>query len=195
MAEKNIIPRNEKLRIRAEAAASGQKLIDPKDPANLKSYLPTKDDDDKLYRGLYTHLILPRVEEMARLGYTMKEMCKVLGISPSTFWEWREKHPELSHSLKKYRGLADIQVENALFKSAVGFNFTEIKKERRKLPDGTYQLIETEHITKHIPGVPAAQIFYLKNRMPDRYKDKVDVVHGISDDISQMAFAIKRRGE
>src|SRR5687768_16555320 len=109
-----------KKQIRAKAAEDGKALLLPDKP--LKSYFP----DEQLYRGLYTPEILLRVEEMAKLGYTYKEIAYALGISTTTLWEWRERYSQLSHALKKYNGLADLEVENALYKSAVGFNFTEV---------------------------------------------------------------------
>lgn len=145
-------------------------------------------------KGLYTDEILPHVEELCRAGLNNKQIAQSLGIGIRTFYEWIDRFPLFAHSIKKYRGLADIQVENALFKSAIGFNFEEVKRERRKV-DGQYQMVETEKVIKHVPGVSAAQIFYLKNRMPERYKDKIETVHSLDNSISAMAFCIKRRGE
>lgn len=183
---------------RKERAAS---IAATKPPMELKSYLPEEYKERKAGRpSLFTDEILPRVEELAAKGLTNNEIADALGIHHKTFYDWRDKYPQFLHSVKKYRGLADIQVENALFKSAIGFNFTEVKKERRKVgkdDDGRdkYELVVTEKVTKHIPGVSAAQIFYLKNRMPERYKDKIETQISLSDDISSIAFALKRRGE
>lgn len=192
--------RNDKQALRAKAKA---KELAKLDESQLKSYVPEAYQKKATAgrRSLYTPEILPRVEELAAKGLTNKEIAAALGVGERTFYDFVERYPQFSHSLKKYRGLADIEVENALYKSAIGFNFTEVKRERRKIgkdPEtgrDIYELVITEEVTKHIPGVPTSQIFYLKNRMPERYRDKVEHAIGLADDVSQIAFAIKRRGE
>lgn len=183
-----------------EEALDPDEIIPVVDNSKLKSYLPEAFKTKMGRPSLYDPEILPRIEELCLKGLNNKQIAASIGISEKTFYEWKRDFSGFSHSLKKYRGLADVEVENALYKSAVGFNFTESKKERRKTgknEDGTdkYELVLTEELVKHIPGVSAAQIFYLKNRMPDRYRDKVEVAHGLADDVSGIAFAIKRRGE
>lgn len=145
-------------------------------------------------KGLYTPEILGRLEQLAASGLNNKNICEALGIGQKTFYEWMERHPQFAHSIKKYRGLADIEVENALYKNAIGYNFIEKEKEARKI-NGEYVLVNTKETEKHIPGNSVAQIFYLKNRMPERYKDKIETQISLANDISQIAFVIKRREE
>lgn len=149
---------------------------------------------DQLSRGLYTDEILPKVEELASKGLNNNEIAAALCIGNRTFYEWRERYPQFAHSIKKYRGLADIQVENALFQSAIGGSFKEVKSERRyNKQEQKFEIVVTEEVIKHIPGNSTAQIFYLKNRMPHRYKDKVETMHELGDRMSQMFFSLKRR--
>lgn len=152
--------------------------------------------------GLYSDEILPKLEKLAAQGLNNKEIAESLAIGERTFYEWRDKYPQFAHSLKKYRGVANILVENALFKTAVGFDFQETTIERRRIgkdpknpKEWLYEMIPVAITNKHIPGNPISQIFYLKNRMPERYKDKVETVINLPQDISQIAFAIKRREE
>ena len=74
---------------------------------------------------------------------------------------------EISESLKRGKEVVDIEVENALYKKAVGYEVTEIKKEQNEF--GEKKIVET---TKHIQPDTAAAIFWLKNRRPDKWKDK-----------------------
>lgn len=189
-----------------EKRAKAKRLLPvPQEPQiECKSCFPenfVKETTNKSGRkSMYTDDILPRIEELLKSGLNNRQLAKAIGINETTIYDWIDRFPQFHHTLKKYRGLADIQVENALFKSALGFNFTEVKKERRKIgkdDDGKdkYELVVTEEIEKHIPGVSAAQIFYLKNRMPERYKDKIETQISLSDDVSSIAFALKRRGE
>ncbi|WP_301965641.1 helix-turn-helix domain-containing protein [uncultured Ruminococcus sp.] len=81
------------------------------------------------------------LEGWAREGLTDEQIAKNIGITVSTFYEWKKKYSEISESLKKGKEVVDYEVENALLSSALGGNTT-------------------------------AQIFWLKNRRPDKWRDK-----------------------
>ena len=65
----------------------------------------------------------------------------------------------------------DIQVENALLKRALGYEFQEERVERSD-KDGV-KIVQT---IKHVPPDTTAQIFWLKNRRPDKYRNKPEPV-------------------
>jgi hypothetical protein len=136
--------------------------------------------------------VLPRLEKLAKDGLNNKQIAKSFGITETTFYDWSSRFPEFSLSLNKYRGLADIQVENALFKSAVGFDFVEEKHVRKKT-GAKYTMVLTETVKKHQTGNATAQIFYLKNRMPDRYRDKIETEISIPVGMESITFTAKRR--
>lgn len=154
------------------------------------NFLPSPESADKEKKvgkpTLYHEYVPAQVEMLAKEGLNNKQIAKSLGIGEKTFYEWLEKYPQLSHSLKKYRGLADIEVENALYRNAVGYNYKEQAVTNRG---------EVVTVQKYHSPNTTAQIFYLKNRMPDRYKDKVEHELTLAEDIGQMAFMIKRREE
>ena len=85
-------------------------------------------------------------------------------------YDWKNKHPEISKSLKKGKEVVDIQVENALLKRALGYDYQEQRIEKSE-KDGT-KIIQT---IKHVPADTTAQIFWLKNRRPDKWRDKPEV--------------------
>lgn len=68
---------------------------------------------------------LTRIEGWARDGLADKQIAENIGVAYSTFREWVKKFPALSASLKKSKDVADRQVENALFKRAIGYEYTE----------------------------------------------------------------------
>jgi len=73
--------------------------------------------------------VLPRlleIEAWARDGLIDEDIAHNLGVAYSTFCEYK-KRPELSEALKKSKAVADIIVENALFKKACGYT-VEVKK-------------------------------------------------------------------
>ena len=109
------------------------------------------------------------LEGWARGGLTDEQIAKNMGIAPSTLYEWKKKSKEFSESLKKGKEIVDFEVENALLKKALGYTITLNKQKVTK--DGDVVDI-TEEV--HVPPDTTAQIFWLKNRKPNTWKDKVE---------------------
>ncbi len=109
------------------------------------------------------------LEGWARDGLTDEQIAKNIGIATSTFYEWKKKKLEFSNALKKGKEVIDFEVENALLKKALGYTITLNKQKVTK--DGDVIDI-TEEV--HVPPDTTAQIFWLKNRKPNNWKDKVE---------------------
>lgn len=107
---------------------------------------------------------LTLLEGWARDGLTYEQIANNMGIGLTTLKEWRQKEPTIQSTLKKGREVADYEVENALFKRALGYKYEEITYE-----DG----VETKRVTKEVVPDTTAQIYWLKNRKPDKWRDKV----------------------
>lgn len=107
------------------------------------------------------------LEAWARDGLTDDQIAGNIGISRSTLAEWKKKYPDISDALKKGKEIVDTEVENALLKRALGYDYTETSK---KYENG--QLVEKKVVTKHVVGDVTAQIFWLKNRKPGEWRDK-----------------------
>jgi len=113
---------------------------------------------------------LIEIEAWKRDGLTDEQIFKNLGISRDTFYKYKEKYSDFSDALKKGKEVADIEVENALFKRAIGYTYKEVTKEVKDI-DGKKSTFIKE-VTKVVPGDVAAQIFWLKNRKSNNWKDK-----------------------
>ena len=113
---------------------------------------------------------LTLLEGWARDGLTDEQIAGNIGINTSTLYDWKNKFPKISEALKKGKEVVDIQVENALLKRALGYEFQETRVEKSD-KDGT-KIIQT---LKHIPADTTAQIFWLKNRRPDKWRDKPEI--------------------
>lgn len=109
--------------------------------------------------------------ELAEKGLTDREISKQLGIATSTFYEYQKKHSEFSDALKRGKQPVDNDVENALLKNALGYDYEEQVTEERIKEDGTSYTSVTRTLKKHMPGDVTAQIFWLKNRMPKKWRD------------------------
>lgn len=110
---------------------------------------------------------LTEIEDWVRNGATDEEVANRLGISRSTFCEYKNQFSEFSDTLKKSKDYVDAQVENALLQRALGYDFEEVTRE---LLEG--KLVETKKVKKHIAPDITAQIFWLKNRRPEQWREK-----------------------
>lgn len=116
----------------------------------------------------------------ARDGLTDKEIADRMNIARSTLNEWKNKYPDISDTLKKAKEIVDCEVEDSLLKKCFGYNASVIKhmkiKKTEYNTDG-YKISEHEEIVEvqdevHIPADTTAQIFWLKNRQPDKWREK-----------------------
>lgn len=124
-------------------------------------------------KGKYEHWLteegLLQIGAWARNGLTDEQIAANMGICRDTLSEWKKKFPDISDTLKKGKEVVDIQVENALLKRALGYSYNEVTVEEG--PDG----IKRKTTTKMVVPDTTAQIFWLKNRKPDVWRDKRDV--------------------
>lgn len=116
---------------------------------------------------------LLKLEAWARDGLTNEQIASNIGIATKTLYEWKNKYGEICEALKRGKEVVDIQVENALLKRALGYSYTETTKELKYNPETEQQeLVTTKVITKEVVPDTTAQIFWLKNRKPNEWRDK-----------------------
>ena len=124
----------------------------------------------------YTEWITPegllKIEGWARDGLTNEQIAKNMGIVTSTLYEWQKLYSEISDALKKGKEVVDRQVENALLKRALGYSYTEVTKE---LNAESGKMVVTKEVVKEVQPDTTAQIFWLKNRKPQQWRDKQEV--------------------
>lgn len=119
-----------------------------------------------------TESALIALEGFARDGLTDEQIAREkIGIHPATLCEWKNRFPEIDEALKKGKAPVDTQVENALLKRARGYITQEVKEYRDENGEITQTVIRTFEVAPDT----TAQIFWLKNRRPDRWRDKHEV--------------------
>ena len=112
------------------------------------------------------------VEGWARNGLTEQQISKNLGVAYSTFREYKKKYSALSAALKKGREVVDFEVEGSLIKRALGYSYVEETKELVEDKEkGTAELKVVKTVTKQVAPDVTAQIFWLKNRKPEEWKN------------------------
>lgn len=117
---------------------------------------------------------LTTIEGWARDGLTDAQIASNIGIHISTLCEWKNQFPKFSEAIKKGKAPVDIQVENALLKRALGYEYEETTTEIIENPDGSKRK-HIKKVTKIVLPDTLAQIFWLKNRRPERWRDKPTV--------------------
>lgn len=133
------------------------------------------------YQEWLTEEGLLQLESWARDGLTDEQIASNMGITRKTLAEWKTKYSDICDTLKRGKAVVDIQVENALLKRALGYSYDEVTRERvLDYDQSTGQVVGshmeiTKTVKKEVQGDTTAQIFWLKNRRPEQWRDKRDV--------------------
>lgn len=122
------------------------------------------------YQEWLTKEGLLKLEGWARDGLTDEQIAENIGISRQTLYDWKNKYPDISDALKRGKEIVDREVENALLKRALGYQYIETKTETDEV--GRVKTIET---VKEVAPDVTAIIFWLKNRKPNVWRDKRDI--------------------
>lgn len=119
---------------------------------------------------------LLKVQGWARDGLSNEQIAHNIGITAKTLCEWQNRFSEFRNAIKKGKEVVDREVENALLKRALGYEYDEVTQEPVTDKDtGITEMRVTKRVTKQIVPDVTAQIFWLKNRKPDEFRDKRDV--------------------
>lgn len=114
------------------------------------------------------------IEGWARQGLTDEQIASNIGIGTTTFYTWVDRFPVIRESLKKGKAPVDFEVENALYKRAVGFEYEEVETLIEEVNGETKKKVKR---TKRIaPPDTSAIIFWLKNRKPEQWRKMNPVV-------------------
>jgi hypothetical protein len=137
-------------------------------------------DVGKGRRNNYESLVRPKlalVEKWTREGLTQDQIAKNLGVGVSSFRAYINQHSELLEAINKGRIIAVAEVENALFKRALGYDYEEVKRYNKR-DDGGNVTEYVEKTTKHLPPDVAACFILLKNKDRGNWADnpmKIDL--------------------
>ena len=109
-----------------------------------------------------------QAEKLCKLGATDKELADFFEVSEQTLNAWKKEYPDFLESLKKGKAQADAEVASKLFHRATGFEHPDVHI-------SNYQgEITVTSIIKHYAPDTTAAIFWLKNRRPDLWRDRVE---------------------
>ncbi|MFQ3905481.1 helix-turn-helix domain-containing protein [Staphylococcus sp. Mo2-7] len=118
-----------------------------------------------LYEKLDIKDKLTLVEGWKRDGLTDEQIAHNLGVSKHSVIKWKKEKPDFMDAIKKGKETSDYELENALHKRATGYYY----KEETVTNKG-----DVVEIEKYEHANPTSLIFALKNRLPAKYRDKVE---------------------
>lgn len=124
---------------------------------------------------------IPKIAELARQGATDAEIADYIGVHVNTIGRWKQQHREFRWALKKGREIADERVEASLYRRALGY---ELRTEKIFCKDGEVTRVpQTEYVQPDV----TAQIFWLKNRKPQEWRESRDSAPAITLNVSGIA--------
>jgi transposase-like protein len=147
----------------------------------------------RLAKARYNYWLSPdgltRLEAYARDGLTDKQIAANMKIAPKTLYAWMKTHSRIKAALERGKEIVDVEVENALLNNALGFK--ETVKKPIKVKTVTYEngkrvkeVERIEYADEEVFCAPEtrAQMFWLKNRKSDAWRDTAQLELGNKDE-------------
>ena len=127
---------------------------------------------------------MEKFKMLATRGFTEPEICKILSVSQKTLLDWKRKDPEFFKRIENWKNVADDEIERSLFERARGYVHPETKVHW----DTELKEWMTITIDKYYPPDSVACFYWLKNRRPERWKDK----HSLDFNLKTLTIERKR---
>lgn len=124
-----------------------------------------------LYKSEYDK----QAEKLCQLGATDIEIADFFEVDVRTIYRWKADHDGFCQSLKAGKEIADERVERSLYQRAVGYTFESEKIVTVPRGNNMGSEVERVPIREHVAPDTTAQIFWLKNRRGDEWREKQDV--------------------
>lgn len=109
-------------------------------------------------------------------GASQDEIADFFQVSRTTVWRWQQEHEDFRNNFRIDPVEATERVTMSLYHKAIGYTYDVIEQVE---VDG--EMVERK-VRKHIPPSDTACIFWLKNRRPDLWRDRVDLNGKIDHD-------------
>lgn len=109
-----------------------------------------------------------QAEKLCRLGATDRDIADFFEVSETTLNNWKLRYPSFLESLKRSKDEADALVEQSLFRRATGYTHPAVK-----FFQAGGEILQKAYV-EHYPPDATSMIFWLKNRQPDKWRDKRD---------------------
>lgn len=137
------------------------------------------------------------VQQAARLcsmmAATDRELAEFFDVGLSTFYAWKIKYPALAEACRAAKSVANDRVRHSLYERAMGYEYedTDIRVINKKI-------VKTK-VMRKMPPCATSMIFWLKNREPDKWRDKqeleVDLKGNLAEELAQARRRAKDGGD
>lgn len=123
--------------------------------------------------------ILNMVKGWRADGAQLDEIAKKLNMSRTTLFDYQNKYSDFADALKTGEKIMDSKVEDSLLKECAGYEYEETTTTTTAIIDKkTGQVSSLEKVEKRTtkkyarPSITAI-IYYLNNRIPDKWKNRI----------------------
>lgn len=134
---------------------------------------------------------LKHVERWGKEGLTTREIATNLGVTEQTFYNWLSSFPDLVIAHRLGKEASDERVTRSLYHRAIGYTFDSEK---------VFQFQGSEvrvPVVEHVPPDTNAAVFWLKNRRPKEWRERVeqDVTHTLhlSDSVQALVSNLREQ--
>lgn len=114
-----------------------------------------------------------QAEKLSELGATDMEMADFFGVDVRTLYRWKHDYEAFCQAVTCGKDVADERVERSFYNRCVGYSFDAVKI---FMPANAQAPVHAPYV-EHVPPDPGAAFNWLKNRRPDKWRDKKDVEH------------------
>jgi transposase-like protein len=116
----------------------------------------------------YKKEFVEQAVKLCKLGATDIELADFFEVNVATLYRWKNEYPDFCEALKISKAVADDRVERSLFARANGYEHEEVDI---RVVSG--EIVQTPIRKFYAPDTTAC-IFWLKNRRPEAWRDKVE---------------------
>ena len=114
-------------------------------------------------------------------------MADFFGVAIRTIERWTVEHEDFCRAIKDAKEVANARVERSLYQRAVGYTF-----DSEKIMQFQGEVVRAE-TREHVPPDVTAQIFWLKNRKPEDWRDKQELDVKVTDKLAERVARAKAR--
>lgn len=122
-------------------------------------------------------------------GATAAELARFFDVAERTVERWTDEHEEFRRARVHARAEADKHVEARLYRRAMGYSHPAVKVLQH---EGVPLVVP---YTEHYPPDPKAIEFWLKNRQPEKWRERVQVSHDATSDFAAALSGARKRGK
>ncbi|MGL4755992.1 MAG: hypothetical protein ACRCXB_26845 [Aeromonadaceae bacterium] len=105
-------------------------------------------------------------QKMCELGATDADLADALGVHLATLYRWKSSNREFCDAIKIGKEIPDDNVEMSLYRKALGYHIDTVKVFNNQ---GEALIVP---VKEYYPPDTGAIVFYLKNRRPEKWRDK-----------------------